>query len=46
MKNYEAGVLYLPKFVLNESYFEIDEFPLPYDVPLKKYEADDKPFIN
>lgn len=46
IRNYEAGIVFLPSFVIGEDYFEIDEFPLPYDIPLKKYDADDKPFMQ
>ncbi|XP_004534985.1 probable tyrosyl-DNA phosphodiesterase isoform X2 [Ceratitis capitata] len=50
--NYEAGVLFLPRFVTGEETFPlgharngIPPFPLPYDVPLTPYAADDKPFL-
>ncbi|XP_067639085.1 probable tyrosyl-DNA phosphodiesterase [Eurosta solidaginis] len=50
--NYEAGVLFLPKFVIGEDTFPlghvrdgIPSFPLPYDVPLTPYAPDDKPFL-
>ncbi|EDW03844.1 probable tyrosyl-DNA phosphodiesterase [Drosophila grimshawi] len=50
--NYEAGVLFLPRFVTGEETFPLGNsrngvpaFPLPYDVPLTPYGADDKPFL-
>ncbi|EDW25319.1 GL26495 [Drosophila persimilis] len=50
--NYEAGVLFLPRFVTGEDTFPLGNnregvpaFPLPYDVPLTPYLPDDKPFL-
>ncbi|XP_054729910.1 probable tyrosyl-DNA phosphodiesterase [Anastrepha obliqua] len=50
--NYEAGVLFLPRFVTGEETFPlghvrdgIPPFPLPYDVPITPYKPDDKPFL-
>ncbi|XP_030383051.1 probable tyrosyl-DNA phosphodiesterase isoform X1 [Scaptodrosophila lebanonensis] len=50
--NYEAGVLFLPRFVTGEDTFPlvnardgIPAFPLPYDVPLTPYGPDDTPFL-
>ncbi|XP_037936600.1 probable tyrosyl-DNA phosphodiesterase [Teleopsis dalmanni] len=50
--NYEAGVLFLPRFVTGEETFPLGKirdgippFPLPYDVPLTPYAPDDKPFL-
>ncbi|EDW12999.1 probable tyrosyl-DNA phosphodiesterase [Drosophila mojavensis] len=50
--NYEAGVLFLPKFVTGEDTFPLGNarngvpaFPLPYDVPLTPYGPDDTPFL-
>ncbi|ALC38575.1 gkt [Drosophila busckii] len=50
--NYEAGVLFLPRFVTGEETFPLGNsrngvpaFPLPYDVPLTPYGADDTPFL-
>ncbi|XP_073834571.1 tyrosyl-DNA phosphodiesterase glaikit isoform X1 [Musca autumnalis] len=50
--NFEAGVLFLPRFVIGEDTFPlgtsrdgIPPFPLPYDVPLTPYSPDDKPFL-
>ncbi|XP_050327874.1 probable tyrosyl-DNA phosphodiesterase [Bactrocera neohumeralis] len=50
--NFEAGVLFLPRFVTGEETFPlghvrdgIPPFPLPYDVPLTPYAPDDKPFL-
>lgn len=52
VNNYEAGVLFLPKFVTNTSYFSMDDsdcttptFPSLYDIPLTKYVIDDTPFL-
>lgn len=51
--NYEAGVLFLPKFVTNTNHFSMDDsdhstsvFPSLYDIPLTKYLADDQPFLS
>lgn len=53
IRNYEAGVLFLPKFVTKTDYFSMDEsdrttpkFPSLYDVPLTRYAADDKPYVR
>lgn len=53
ISNYEAGVLFLPKFVTNSRYFSMDEldtstplFPPLYDIPLTKYSLDDTPFLS
>ncbi|XP_031632365.1 probable tyrosyl-DNA phosphodiesterase [Contarinia nasturtii] len=53
ISNYEAGVLFLPKFVTNTRYFSMDEsdcstpmFPPVYDVPLTKFVVDDTPFLS
>ncbi|XP_060644689.1 probable tyrosyl-DNA phosphodiesterase [Drosophila nasuta] len=50
--NYEAGVLFLPRFVTGEDTFPLGNardgvpaFPLPYDVPLTPYGPDDTPFL-
>lgn len=50
--NYEAGVLFLPKFVTGKDTFPLGNardgvpaFPLPYDVPLTPYGPDDTPFL-
>ncbi|XP_064551419.1 probable tyrosyl-DNA phosphodiesterase [Drosophila montana] len=50
--NYEAGVLFLPRFVTGEETFplgnardSVPAFPLPYDVPLTPYGPDDTPFL-
>lgn len=54
ISNYEAGVLFLPKFVINANtnYFSMDDsdhstpvFPSVYDIPLTKYVVDDTPFL-
>ncbi|KAH8287893.1 hypothetical protein KR018_006540 [Drosophila ironensis] len=51
--NYEAGVLFLPRFVTGEDTFPmgnsrngVPAFPLPYDVPLTPYAPDDEPFLQ
>lgn len=51
--NYEAGVLFLPRFVINKEYFpmkdaegEILPFPSLYDIPLTPYSVDDTPFLS
>ncbi|XP_031619996.1 probable tyrosyl-DNA phosphodiesterase [Contarinia nasturtii] len=50
--NYEAGVVFFPKFVTKTHYFSMDEsdsstlvFPLLYDIPLTKYTPEDNPFV-
>uniref|UniRef100_A0A1B0DJS2 PBZ-type domain-containing protein n=1 Tax=Phlebotomus papatasi TaxID=29031 RepID=A0A1B0DJS2_PHLPP len=50
--NYEAGVLFLPKFVTQTDTFPLDGssiaakvFPMPYDIPLTPYGLDDSPFL-
>ena len=49
IKSYEAGVLFLPKFVSGKEVFDLssDEhtFYLPYDLPIKKFEARDTPWL-
>nr|CAD7588251.1 unnamed protein product [Timema genevievae] len=54
MMSYEAGVLFLPKFLVNDNVFHLDEsrgsstplFPLPYDLPLSPYSPRDKPWVT
>lgn len=53
INNYEAGVLFLPKFISKTDYFSMDQsdkstpvFPMHYDIPLKKYAVDDTPFLS
>ncbi|TRY77996.1 hypothetical protein TCAL_04219, partial [Tigriopus californicus] len=44
--SYEAGVLFLPQFVTGQAWFNLEnQFNLPYDWPLKKYEAGVKPWF-
>ncbi|GAB0091433.1 Probable tyrosyl-DNA phosphodiesterase [Sergentomyia squamirostris] len=46
--NYEAGVLFLPKFINQTEIFPFSgegAFPMPYDIPLTPYGADDTPFL-
>ncbi|XP_014475677.1 PREDICTED: probable tyrosyl-DNA phosphodiesterase [Dinoponera quadriceps] len=53
-RNYEVGVVFLPKFVTGTMMFTISEdkgsdipiFPIPYDLPLCKYDSSDDPFIT
>lgn len=51
-RNYEAGVIFFPKFVTNTTYFSMDDtdkstpvFPAVYDIPLTKYDKEDIPFF-
>ncbi|XP_018347771.1 PREDICTED: probable tyrosyl-DNA phosphodiesterase [Trachymyrmex septentrionalis] len=52
--NYEAGVIFIPKFITGTITFPVGEeqnaavpvFPIPYDLPLSRYESDDSPFVN
>ncbi|XP_076276415.1 tyrosyl-DNA phosphodiesterase glaikit [Lasioglossum baleicum] len=51
--SYEAGVIFIPKFITGSTTFPVHEeeknvpvFPIPYDRPLKKYEPGDKPFVT
>lgn len=53
INNYEAGVMFLPKFVTQTDYFSMDSsdqmtpvFPPLYDIPLTKYAIDDGPFLS
>lgn len=53
INNYEAGVMFLPKFFSNATYFSMDvsdtstpQFPALYDIPLTKYVIDDTPFCS
>ncbi|XP_015521405.1 probable tyrosyl-DNA phosphodiesterase [Neodiprion lecontei] len=51
--SYEAGIIFVPKLVTGNTVFNIKRetpdgtprFPIPYDVPLTRYEAQDKPFV-
>ncbi|CAD7091212.1 unnamed protein product [Hermetia illucens] len=50
--NYEAGVLFLPKFVIGKDVFPLDKvrdgdppFPMPHDLPPTPYASDDFPFV-
>lgn len=52
MNNYEAGVMFLPKFVTNTEYFSMcpfdkttPVFPWFYDLPLMKYDEGDVPYV-
>ncbi|CAK9819513.1 Probable tyrosyl-DNA phosphodiesterase [Anthophora plagiata] len=52
--NYEAGVIFIPKFITGSTTFPIQEedkagvpvFPIAYDLPPTKYESGDKPFVT
>lgn len=53
VSNYEAGVLFLPKFITKTNYFSMDDsdrstpkFPAVYDIPLTQYGALDEPFCT
>lgn len=53
VSNYEAGVMFLPKFVAQTEYFSMDAsdqttpvFPKLYDIPLTKYGAGDRPYYR
>lgn len=54
ISNYEAGVLFLPKFIVNNDYFQmhaeegndVPVFPSLYDIPLTPYGCDDTPFLS
>lgn len=49
--SYECGVLFLPKFVINQDYFPLEEntknrLVLPYDVPPVRYTSDMTPWVS
>ncbi|KYN35398.1 putative tyrosyl-DNA phosphodiesterase [Trachymyrmex septentrionalis] len=52
--NYEAGVVFIPKFITGTTTFPIESeedtdvpvFPIPYDLPLSQYESGDSPFVD
>uniref|UniRef100_A0A182FV04 PBZ-type domain-containing protein n=1 Tax=Anopheles albimanus TaxID=7167 RepID=A0A182FV04_ANOAL len=49
--SFEAGVLFLPKLLLDENFFPMEAnqkhppFPMPYDVPIIPYAPEDTPFF-
>ncbi|XP_050094176.1 probable tyrosyl-DNA phosphodiesterase isoform X4 [Anopheles aquasalis] len=51
INSYEAGVLFLPKLLLDEDFFPMEadkkhpQFPMPYDVPIIPYAPEDTPFF-
>nr|XP_012232122.1 PREDICTED: LOW QUALITY PROTEIN: probable tyrosyl-DNA phosphodiesterase [Linepithema humile] len=53
ISSYEAGVIFIPKFVTKTTTFPIQDeedpavpvFPIPYDLPLSPYNSSDKPFV-
>lgn len=52
ISNYEAGILFLPWFVTNTTYFSMDTtdkitppFPLPFDRDMVEYDHGDHPFV-
>ncbi|XP_058838346.1 probable tyrosyl-DNA phosphodiesterase isoform X2 [Topomyia yanbarensis] len=53
INSYEAGVLFLPKFMIGENFFPMESkseqqharFPMPYDVPIIPYASEDTPFF-
>lgn len=55
INSYEAGVLFLPRFVINKERFPMNEnqsrddvpiFKLPFDIPLLPYGTDDVPYTT
>ncbi|XP_011167132.1 probable tyrosyl-DNA phosphodiesterase isoform X1 [Solenopsis invicta] len=52
--SYEAGVVFIPKFITGTTTFPIEDeedpavpvFPIPYDLPLCRYESSDRPFVS
>ncbi|XP_038221458.1 probable tyrosyl-DNA phosphodiesterase [Zerene cesonia] len=49
--SYEAGVLLLPKFVINEDFFPLTgdakkKLIIPYDIPPTKYTSDMSPWVS
>ncbi|KAM3955536.1 tyrosyl-DNA phosphodiesterase glaikit [Aphomia sociella] len=49
--SYEAGVLFLPRFVINEDLFPLREggknrLIIPYDIPPMKYTSDMSPWVS
>ncbi|KYN35399.1 putative tyrosyl-DNA phosphodiesterase [Trachymyrmex septentrionalis] len=53
--NYEAGVIFIPKFITGTTTFPVGEekdgtdvpvFPIPYDLPLTRYGSNDSPFVD
>ena len=42
IQSYEAGVLFLPRFLVGKDYFELGkDLDLPYDLPLRPYHSND-----
>lgn len=52
VNNYEVGVLFLPKVMIDRTTFPlgkgdtVPQFPMPYDLPLVPYSIDDTPFFS
>ncbi|XP_019888615.1 probable tyrosyl-DNA phosphodiesterase isoform X2 [Ooceraea biroi] len=52
--SYEAGVVFIPKFITGATTFPIQDeddpavpvFPISYDLPLSRYGSSDKPFVS
>ncbi|XP_050446486.1 probable tyrosyl-DNA phosphodiesterase [Cataglyphis hispanica] len=52
--SYEAGVIFIPKFITGTTTFPIEDeedpavpvFPIPYDLPLCRYDSSDSPFVS
>ncbi|XP_044013792.1 uncharacterized threonine-rich GPI-anchored glycoprotein PJ4664.02-like [Aphidius gifuensis] len=52
--NYEAGIIFFPKFLISKDTFPLVEpneygtpaFTLPYELPLTPYGPDDKPYVT
>ncbi|GAB1865856.1 Probable tyrosyl-DNA phosphodiesterase [Camponotus japonicus] len=51
--SFEAGVIFIPKFITQTTTFPIEDeenpavpvFPIPYDLPLRRYDSSDSPFV-
>ncbi|KAM0727614.1 putative tyrosyl-DNA phosphodiesterase [Formica fusca] len=52
--SYEAGVIFIPKFITGTTTFPIEDeedpavpvFPISYDLPLRRYDSSDSPFVS
>ncbi|XP_053680169.1 probable tyrosyl-DNA phosphodiesterase [Anopheles nili] len=51
INSYEAGILFLPRLMLDENFFPMEsnkkhpQFPMPYDIPIIPYAPEDTPFF-
>ncbi|KYN10021.1 putative tyrosyl-DNA phosphodiesterase, partial [Trachymyrmex cornetzi] len=51
--SYEAGIIFIPKLITGTTTFPVEDeedpavpvFPIPYDLPLCRYESSDSPFV-